>query len=206
VEFGSGLSANNTACIYEDAGPDQFSKAIEFWKLSAYLKIQRAAENLVNMFRKIGNLKSAQEWYHYAISMGSIDVILYRDAVVHDPEIKKSFNPEEFWLKLHEDVETSSILSPILLEINKNRNPNKDDPFYEQMRQEFEAFNEGRKEIGDRNEAIRAHRESQEHARKSSRNRCQDFSTTAAPNFMVTSSGVDLIQMQEIFFKGSGII
>jgi len=193
MEFGSGLSANNAACIYSDIG--DISTAVTFWKLSAFLKIQRAAENLANKFKKIGDLKCAQDWYHYAFSMGSIDISLQKDSLDIDPEVEKSFDAEKFKLQLQEDVEQNTILAPILRKINRNRNP-----LAEQALRKLEGSNESGIDFFDKAEAIRFHRNYQ---KRVSQQRRKDGFRTAAANFVVSSSGVDLIHMEEIFFRGT---
>jgi len=202
MEFGSGMSANNTACIYDDLGQDHFSKAVEFWKLSTYLKIERAAENLANAYKRAGYSKLAQEWYHYAVSMGSIDIILQRDFLLCDSEMENSFDPEEFKQKLQEDVERSSILSPILLKITQYRTKY---PLLRETSHNCEANLQAGMEMGDKSESIRVHRKSQLTARiiRSLENNPQEIFETTPANFLVSSSGVDLLEMKEIFLSGN---
>jgi len=197
IELGSGLSANNTAIIYDDAGPETFDKAVEFWKLAAHMKIVRAAENLVDAFKRAGNFKLAQEWYLYALDVGSIDIVLQRSSITHDPEIERSFDAEKFKLQLRKDVETSSLLSPFLSKLSENKNP------FERMLE----INAGAAEINNKVEAIRAHRQSQKEAKTLSKvSPKREIRNTTAANYMVVSSGVDLIRMEEIHFCGKRII
>jgi len=198
MEFGSGMSANNAAIIYDDNGKEHFGKAVEFWKLAAYLKPVRGAENLASAYTRTGNSKLAQEWYHYAVSMGSIDKILLTN-LASNPEIAKSFDPDTFKEKLQEEVETSPLLSPIVREINENR---KKEPSsnYDDENNSDEAMEV---QVCDKVKAILAHRQFQEVTRQFSKHHSKESLESAPPKFIVASSGIELTHMEEIFFSGN---
>jgi len=197
VQYGNGMSANNIACMSQN-----ISKAIDFWKLSAYLGTVRGIENCANMYLDMGQLRLAQEWYHYALHKGSMDFTLLRDKYVRDSELEKSFDPEKFRVSLEAELKSnasSSLVGKVLIQIEENLK-DVQGLSAEELREKFmqvdEVLEEGK--VG----WIIRHRMFLKEVRGTKKQHLKKIAITIPPSHLPTAAGVDLIGLKEIFFKG----